>query len=152
MEKISGYKTGCYQLIMHLSEDSRFDIGRRKKLPFPAGFYVYTGSHQKSLDKRLARHVKRQKKMHWHIDYLTTRPAIAIREILIYPGSRAECRINREFMAFSGGEVLQPNFGNGDCRHHCDSHLIYLPELPEKLLSGWTAQFSDSPVVRKSPE
>ena len=61
---------GVYYLIMKLDKAREIAVGRKGPLRFPAGFYCYVGSAMNSLEKRIARHVAREKRMHWHIDWL----------------------------------------------------------------------------------
>jgi len=56
-----------YQIIFSLNKDVRLRIGRPGIFDFPAGKYIYTGSARKNMDSRLARHLRKDKKPHWHI-------------------------------------------------------------------------------------
>ncbi|MFQ3573788.1 MAG: DNA/RNA nuclease SfsA, partial [Thermodesulfovibrionales bacterium] len=62
---------GCYLLLMYLEKTRPIKIGLKGEILFPSGFYVYVGSAKVGLQKRIARHRRRLKKLHWHIDYLT---------------------------------------------------------------------------------
>jgi len=123
-------------------------IGRLKENLFPAGVYIYTGSHQKYLMKRVERHLRKAKKVHWHIDYLTTQPDIGFRNIILFPASREECRLNQLFREFSGGVFRHPGFGSSDCRNQCASHLLYLPRLPDSRVDEWINSVSALNPVR----
>src|SRR5690349_8091196 len=61
---------GVYQLYLDLANATVLEIGRLGRLAFPAGLYVYTGSALGGLRPRLARHLRREKRHHWHIDHL----------------------------------------------------------------------------------
>jgi len=61
---------GSYLLVLRLSRDRRIGVGQLGELRFRRGSYVYVGSAMQNLSARLARHHRRRKKMHWHIDYL----------------------------------------------------------------------------------
>lgn len=130
---------GCYQLVLRLAADISLPVGRRGDYLFPAGVHIYTGSHQKSLRKRLLRHLRLEKTRHWHIDYLTSQPAVIWQDILVFPDSRRECELNRGLAEFLNARFLIPNFGNGDCRSACPGHLIYRPAVAESELAGWQA-------------
>jgi Uri superfamily endonuclease len=57
------------------------EIGALGHLPFAAGLYACLGSargRSVTLGHRLARHMRREKVLRWHIDYLTTAPAVAV--------------------------------------------------------------------------
>lgn len=109
-----------YQLILKIERDIAVVVGRLGRLEFPAGYYVYSGSAVTNLEARLARHTRRMKKMHWHIDYLTSHKAVSIVEIR--RSHLTECALNRQIK----GEVLHRKFGATDCSNGCDAHLKYL--------------------------
>ena len=119
-------KSGSYQLLVKMSADAEIRIGKLGLLQFPRGYYLYTGVHRTAMINRVVRHLSHSKKTHWHIDYLTTHPAVLIRKVILYPDDFGECRINREFAQFSGAVFLHPGFGNSDCVNKCPSHLLFL--------------------------
>jgi len=92
----------------------------------PAGLYVYTGSASRGLDARIARHMRKEKKLRWHIDYLL-RQAEIVEVRRVETEERIECEMNRQVLARPGASVVVPGFGSSDCR--CPSHLVYLGEL-----------------------
>ena len=106
-----------------MPEPVRLKVGNHGTFDFPAGRYVYTGSAMGGLEARLARHQRRRKKMHWHIDYLLRHARIrcivsqATRE-------RLECSWNAETLQLAGAQVVVPRFGSSDC--DCATHLVYL--------------------------
>ncbi len=61
---------GVCQLHLLIAKPARLKIGRLGVFLFPAGRYVYTGSALSGLNRRLARHQRQEKRLHWHIDYL----------------------------------------------------------------------------------
>jgi sugar fermentation stimulation protein A len=61
---------GVYHLLIHLPQDTTMEVGKLGNFRFPAGYYVYTGSALGGLESRIARHFRRKKRLHWHIDYL----------------------------------------------------------------------------------
>ena len=109
-----------YQLHIHLTRSQNIEVGRLGRFRFPAGYYVYTGSARKNLIARVQRHLSRDKKLRWHIDYLLACPAAQVREVRLF--EQAECAINQRVQ----GEIPVPGFGASDCRAHCHSHLKYL--------------------------
>ena len=93
---------------------------------FPRGTYVYTGSAMKGLSARLERHLKRRKKLHWHIDYLLAPHETEIKKIVIYrPVPGQECRQNQWIAALAGAAVVLKGFGASDCHSGCASHLSF---------------------------
>ncbi|MBI4490009.1 MAG: DUF123 domain-containing protein [Deltaproteobacteria bacterium] len=97
------------------------------KVRFPAGIYAYTGSAKNGLRGRLSYHLKkRNKKGHWHIDYLLKCPEAQIQKILIYLGStQQECRLSQGIAALPHAKVILQGFGASDCLSGCASHLVY---------------------------
>jgi Uri superfamily endonuclease len=109
-----------YQLLIDVMTPLRIPVGALGICDFPAGRYVYTGSARRNFEARIARHLRREKALRWHIDYLLTAPGVRLREVR--RSRRAECELNQH----TGGEVLVPHFGASDCRAECGSHLRYL--------------------------
>jgi len=112
-----------YQLIILLQKNLNLKIGSLGECHFPAGNYVYTGSAKKNLEQRIKRHFKKEKKIRWHIDYLTSHPGVKIIEVKRF--SEPECQINQK----TPGEILIPGFGASDCKAHCDAHLKLMNKL-----------------------
>lgn len=109
-----------YQLFIEIAALVRVTVGRLGTFDFPAGRYVYTGSALRNFEARIARHLSREKKMHWHIDYLLAAPGVTVCEVV--RSTKAECRVNQGV----GGEIVVPGFGASDCRNACGSHLRWL--------------------------
>jgi len=103
-------------------------VGRLGRFRFEAGFYLYVGSAQRNLEKRLERHARKKKPLRWHIDYLSSRAQMI--GAVVAPGTkRQECELAAEL-----GEMFEPavpGFGASDCR--CPGHLFYTPELPQPV-------------------
>lgn len=127
--------SGAYQLVIHVSEDTVLKSGRFQDRKVPAGYYIYTGSAMKHLYPRLARHLKsKDKKFHWHIDYLLALKHARIIDIVIRPSARRiECDLNRKTLALPGAGTIIPRFGSTDCRT-CPSHLSHFRTLPAPFL------------------
>ena len=114
---------GVYNLIIKLSKSKEIRIGRLGTFIFPRGFYVYTGSAQNGLGKRIDRHFSNWKKLHWHIDYLLNKARV---ETIIYAetSEKKECWVAQ---ALSYRLLSIPGFGCSDCR--CFSHLFFSQDL-----------------------
>ncbi len=118
---------GIYNLVIKLSKDQKIKIGRLGTFVFPEGFYVYAGSAQNGLEKRINRHLSNIKKFHWHIDYLLS--CAKIIEILRYIGNRKdECKLNRVIGKVAGATAIVKKFGSSDC--NCITHLYYFKNIP----------------------
>lgn len=113
---------GTYCLIINLSKDCRIKIGNRLGFKnFKKGSYVYVGSAMNSLEARVKRHLRDDKKKHWHVDYLLLNKNSKIDEILInVSDKKIECDLAINILK---DEEFVPEFGCSDC--DCSSHLIY---------------------------
>jgi len=114
---------GAYVLFIELSKNGEIKIGALGKVKFKKGFYAYVGSAMNNLEKRVARHLRKEKKLHWHIDYLLMRADV--KEIYFRENSkREECLIAKKF---AKDFKSVKNFGCSDCK--CESHLFYVENL-----------------------
>lgn len=120
-EPLSSCK-GAYLLQIELDEALTFAL-RGQQVELPAGIYVYAGSANGpgGIAARVARHMRRAKKPHWHVDALTlTASNITARA---FPNG-SECALVERLIA-AGHEVALPGFGSSDCRS-CPAHLLRL--------------------------
>jgi Uri superfamily endonuclease len=113
-------KAISYQLLIELAHTASITVGRLGRFEFPAGRYVYTGSARRNLEARIARHLRAEKTLRWHIDYLLAAPGAHVVEVR--RSRREECALNRT----TPGSAPVPGFGASDCRLACGSHLKYL--------------------------
>jgi len=89
-------ETGAYQLLIRLNEARRIRVGKLGTFDFPAGWYVYTGSAMNGLTARIARHLRREKRLHWHIDYLLQHArVVGVKKYLTT--ARKECSLNATY-------------------------------------------------------
>jgi Uri superfamily endonuclease len=112
-----------YQLIIRLSEDACIAFGALGEHRLPAGDYVYIGSARRNMAFRIKRHYNKQKKLHWHIDYLLTLEQANI--IGVHLLHDPECTANQNL----SGKILVPGLGASDCRAGCISHFKYIAPL-----------------------
>jgi sugar fermentation stimulation protein A len=116
---------GSYLLHLKLAKRTAIKAGRLPESVFPAGYYVYVGSAMSGLSSRLARHCRKSKRIHWHIDHLTAEASHVV-PLPIRSSKRQECEI-------AGGlsstlEPFQKGFGASDCE--CATHLFFSPTNP----------------------
>lgn len=109
-----------YQLMLVLPHLVSIQVGRLGRCVFPAGRYCYTGSARRGMESRLTRHLRRDKALRWHIDYLLATPGARVTSIRL--STDKECLVNQSL----NGDILMPGFGASDCRQGCGSHLKYL--------------------------
>ena len=83
---------GSYVLIIKLPQEQTITIGSLREVHFPRGYYAYVGSGMGGVEPRVSRHLRRNKKPHWHIDYLREKALVA--DIIICETEdRVECTI-----------------------------------------------------------
>ena len=110
---------GCYALIMHLDRKADIRVGSLGITHFPNGHYLYLGSAMNGIERRIKRHLRDRKKLHWHIDYLLKKAEISAIYCL-ETSERLECILAQRFT--DSFEVV-PKFGSSDCS--CKGHLFY---------------------------
>jgi Uri superfamily endonuclease len=113
---------GTYILAMKLDDTAKITIGKLGRFTFPAGHYLYFGSAMNGLHSRITRHLRSEKRLHWHIDYLLQQ-AIIIDIWYIESEERLECRLYLEATRLPGASAPVRGFGSSDCR--CTSHLLH---------------------------
>lgn len=122
---------GTYALHLELPRAARVRIGRLGTFVFPAGSYIYVGSAlgPGGLRARLERHLRRDKKIHWHIDYLLTRARVISVEYDC-SGERLECVWAQMYEQDTEMSITVPGFGASDCS--CRAHLFRCASSPQK--------------------
>ncbi|MFZ0427029.1 MAG: DNA/RNA nuclease SfsA [Acidobacteriota bacterium] len=116
---------GSYLLLMRLEEGRSISVGRLETIDFEPGWYVYVGSAMKNLTSRIDRHLRRRKRLHWHVDYLR-QSASECRALPIRSSRRDECALAKAL-----GSILRPSatgFGSSDC--DCPTHLFHCTLSP----------------------
>ncbi len=127
---MSADRGGTYALFLVLDEAVTEEVGALGMQRFPKGVHVYAGSAASGLERRLVRHARPVKKVHWHVDRLTVRPEVQVVGAVTFgPDGPDECEIVRVLAALSWAKVSPPRFGSSD--HDCPGHLVHLGERPE---------------------
>ena len=109
---------GAYLLLLELPKPLILTIGKLGTIHFEKGWYAYIGSALNGLDQRIQRHLRTNKKTHWHIDYLL--PYTEIVSVFYKENNQSEeCKIAQSLE--SNFENI-PGFGCSDCT--CTSHLF----------------------------
>jgi len=120
---------GTYVLVLTFSRRLDNVVGRLGTLAMQPGFYVYVGSAfgPGGLAKRVGRHARSEKKLRWHVDYLTT---VATLDEVWYTvdEARCECQWADALKQIRGAMVPLEGFGSSDCR--CRSHLFFFQKRP----------------------
>ncbi len=117
---------GAYVLALRLARPLAVRIGGGKRATLPPGMYLYAGSARGpgGIRARAARHMRRRKRRHWHIDQLTG--AASERAVLPVVGGD-ECALMGEILALPGARMPMAGFGSSDCLR-CAAHLAAIPD------------------------
>ena len=110
---------GSYVLLIELKENTNINVGKLGKRFFKKGFYAYVGSALNGLEQRIQRHLRCDKRIFWHIDYLLRYGEV---KSVFYKESseKEECKIADKM---KNNLHFIPGFGSSDC--NCKSHLFY---------------------------
>ena len=122
---------GAYALIVKLGHEVHVDRPRNASGALSPGWYVYAGSARGpgGIPARLARHFRMEKRIHWHIDQLTT--AAGARIWASPAAGQHECDLVAQLICSGLFRIACPGFGSSDCRK-CEGHLlVWRPEKPE---------------------
>lgn len=129
MRKEIPAETGTYVLLFQAMVPAGVKVGKLGTVKLEPGFYVYVGSAfgPGGLKARVGRHLKKRKKLKWHIDYL--RKHLEVIDICFsVKKQKLECRWAAKFAAM-GGESLLKGLGASDCQ--CPTHFWFFRELPD---------------------
>jgi sugar fermentation stimulation protein A len=109
-----------YILILDIEKNTRIIVGGLGDIAFEKGHYLYIGSAKKNLDKRIARHLRQEKKMHWHIDHILTQATVSILEVWMR-ASDEECEASKMLHDHSQTAIVRNGIGSSDCK--CPTHF-----------------------------
>lgn len=128
-----------YLLALWLCQPETVSVGRLGTHLFPAGWYLYVGSARgpggvAARLNRHARHLGRNKRPHWHIDFL--------REKAVWAGAWAgaaylECAWAAEMQRLPHARTIVRGFGASDCG--CATHLVHLDSGDQLPPTPWFA-------------
>ncbi|WP_048148481.1 GIY-YIG nuclease family protein [Palaeococcus ferrophilus] len=118
---------GSYILVIRLPRGGSIKT-KGRSFELGGGYYVYVGSAMNSLEKRVERHFRKDKKLHWHIDFLLAEAEL-LGAYLIPSEERLEERISLEVGKY--GEPV-PDFGAGDVS--VSTNLYSFEEAPWRTL------------------
>lgn len=120
---------GAYILVVRLAQPAIFNRAATAPHRFSPGWYAYAGSARGpgGIGARLARHLRSEKRPHWHIDQLTSSPQASVWGL---PAAGAsECDLVARLLSSGQFEAPCPGFGSSDCRD-CRSHLLaWMPQV-----------------------
>jgi Uri superfamily endonuclease len=126
---------GVYLVLLELERRTLISTGAREWELEP-GMYIYVGSAMTSLSERVGRHLKLEKKKHWHIDYLREESRV-LAALLLPSDGRMEEELSRFVSKY--GEGVK-GFGAGDCKVESNLYRIELEAVSEvfyALVKNW---------------
>lgn len=103
----------------------------------PPGIYLYLGSAYGpgGLPARLRRHLRADKRLHWHVDHLTAEGTVEC--VFSLPNGR-ECDLVDLAGTLPAIHAPVAGFGSSDCRR-CTAHLLALPKDTAALINAFAA-------------
>ena len=124
--------SGTYALILQSHTNEVIQVGHWGILNLQLGFYIYIGSAfgPGGLQARVSRHLRMDKRLHWHVDYL--REHVTPSEIWVTYEAK---HLEHEWAGILLGRTdITPvqSFGCSDC--NCYSHLFHSSAEP---VSAW---------------
>ena len=154
MPDASPFPPLTYILILEVPVATAVQVGRLTEAKFEPGWLYYVGSAKRAGAHRLRRHLESRKKMHWHIDYLTTSPNLHFWAILGWQSSeQSECSLVAELAGQKGSRFAVPGFGTGDCTSRCVSHLLGFSDTSaHRHAWNWLLAREPEPLLRCSRE
>ncbi len=120
---------GVYLLWLRPLTFEPVEIGRLGVMVPQRGFYGYVGSAMGpgGIAARVGRHLRRDKAMRWHLDYL--RPACEVVALwYLLTGQRVEHRWAESLAGLPGAVPAMAGFGASD--HPGATHLFHFDTLP----------------------
>ncbi len=119
---------GVYALVVKVPRRIKMTVGALGTLSFERGEWVYVGSAMGSgsttIERRLERHFRAEKKLHWHIDYLLRSGAEATSAVFAESDTPMECSLAQALRRDGRFQQGPTGFGASDCRMHCKTHIF----------------------------
>jgi len=140
-----------YTLIIKLTKKVKLKVGGLGSLKFEKGWYAYTGSALGSggLIGRIQRHMKKDKRCFWHIDYLLNNEYSSIKAIICaVSNTRYECKIVRKIASMTAKPIK--GFRVSDCKEGCRSHLYYMGDNPNEIAKSIVYVYSNMNLMANS--
>ncbi len=87
----------------------------------------------RGLNERINRHLRRGKKLHWHIDYFREK-ADVVDVVRFISEKKMECGLSKKVLKRADNIPLK-KFGSSDCT--CESHFYYFTKNPREYLNSF---------------
>jgi len=118
------WKAATYALVIDLSRAVTVNAGKLGAHRLQAGTYIYAGGARRGFNARVARHLSKKKRLHWHVDYLLASKYATVIKVWAFSADISECDIISILKV--GQNITAPikSFGASDCRNRCPAHLL----------------------------
>lgn len=125
---------GTYALIFRSESTESIQVGRQGQSTLQPGYYIYVGSAfgPGGVQARVSRHLRTDKRKHWHIDFLRD----YVSPVEVWISYKAE-HLEHEWAGFlfeMPGSIPVQGFGSSDCK--CYSHLFFTLVAPDSYWLG----------------
>lgn len=117
---------GSYLLVFYNDQSFKKIIGALGEREFKKGYYVYVGSAMQALDKRINRHLRKNKKIRWHLDHISPDLMKPVKTYPIRRQDRIEEALARGLLDICDSYVM--DFGASDSG--LPSHFFYFSSRP----------------------
>lgn len=141
---------GVYALFFWLDGPLNLAVGWLGVGWLVPGWYVYVGSARGpgGLAARVGRHLRVDKRLRWHVDYLTRHVLPAAVATTVSPTVQ-ECTWVRGLLAVPGVAVPWPGFGSSDCPR-CPAHLVYWAHRDPRPLVAVLGEGTELAVLERA--
>ncbi|SNR70148.1 GIY-YIG nuclease family protein [Desulfurobacterium atlanticum] len=130
-------KKGTYIIVFNYGKSRMIKV-KSGKFFIEKGRYCYIGSAFGSggIFSRIQRHLKKRKKKHWHLDFLSVSPFFKAVSVYCFFNLKIECEIAEKFL-----KVFYPvaGFGASDCS--CISHLFFMEDKNSREIDRIVKEF-----------
>lgn len=136
-----------YVILTYVPRRTELRVGHLGIVAVSRGWYAYVGSAAVARRARVARHLRAEKALRWHADYLLQ--PFPGRGAWLLDSRLSECELVDALVADSRTERAVARFGAGDCR--CAGHLLRLPArraADRRLLALGARRFRAAPARR----
>jgi len=120
---------GVYVLVIEVPENQHYIIKALGELLFEKGIWLYVGSAMgdgsTSLENRIRRHFRKEKRTHWHIDVLLQYPTNLQAAIWAESNDFMECEVAQSIERIDEFIPGPRGFGASDCQNKCTTHLFH---------------------------
>ncbi|MHA2396697.1 MAG: GIY-YIG nuclease family protein [Candidatus Thorarchaeota archaeon] len=119
---------GVYVLIIQVKQPVKVQIKSLRETEFEPGAWVYVGSAMgtgsTNLKNRISRHFRKEKTIHWHIDYLFGEDTEIEKAIWAQSERHLECDLAQSLASKTEFKAGPKGFGASDCKSGCVAHIF----------------------------